>query len=74
MPRSSVPIPVFPSMPSLLLQLWPIAAALRDAVAVAIQAEGDLIASALLVVALLLTLGLIRIVFAFGRRPGKAKR
>jgi hypothetical protein len=52
----------------LLLLLWPIGAALRDALAALIQAEGDLIASALLVIALLLTLGLIRIVFAIGRR------
>jgi hypothetical protein len=52
----------------LLPLLWPIAAALRDAVAAAIQAHGDLAATALLVIALLLTLGLIRIVFALGRR------
>jgi hypothetical protein len=52
----------------LLILLWPIAAALRDAVAALVQAHGDLIATALLVIALLLTLGLIRIVFAVGRK------
>jgi hypothetical protein len=53
---------------ALLLLLWPVATALRDALAAFIQAHGDLIASALLIIALLLSLGLIRIVFAVGRR------
>jgi hypothetical protein len=50
----------------LLLLLWPVAAALRDALAARIQARGDLIASALLVIALLMAIGLVRIVFAVG--------
>jgi hypothetical protein len=52
----------------LLLLLWPVAAALRDAVAAAIQARADLIATVLLVIALLLAIGLVRIVFAVGRK------
>ena len=52
----------------LLLLLWPVVAALRDALAALVQAQGDLIASALLVIALLLALGLLRIVFAVGRK------
>jgi hypothetical protein len=52
----------------LLLLLWPVAAALRDAISSTLQAHGDLIATALLVIALLLALGLIRIVFAVGRK------
>jgi hypothetical protein len=52
----------------LLLLLWPVAILLRDALAALIQAQGDLIASALLIITLLLALGLVRIVFAFGRR------
>jgi hypothetical protein len=51
----------------LFLLLWPVAA-LRDSLAALVQVRGDLIASALLVIALLLARGLIRIVFAFGRR------
>jgi hypothetical protein len=46
----------------LLLLLWPVAPALRDALAAFIQARGDLIATSLLVI------GLMRIVFAVGRR------
>jgi hypothetical protein len=52
----------------LLLLLWTVAAALRDALAALLEAEGALIASALLVITLLLALGLVRIMFAFGRR------
>jgi hypothetical protein len=52
----------------LLLLLWPVTAVLRDALAALLEAHGDLIASALLVIALLPTLGLIRIVFAVGRK------
>ena len=52
----------------LLLLLWPVAAALRDALAALVQTHGDLIASALLVITLLLVLGLVRIVFAVGRK------
>ena len=46
----------------LLLLLWPVAPALRDALAALIQARGDLIATSLLVI------GLMRIVFAVGCR------
>jgi hypothetical protein len=52
----------------LLLLLWPVAPALRDALAAFIQARGDLIASTLLVITLLLAIGLIRIVFAVGQK------
>jgi hypothetical protein len=52
----------------LLLLLWPIAAALRDAITAGIQARGDLIATALLLIALLKAIGLLRIVFALGRK------
>jgi len=52
----------------LLVLLWLVATALRDAVAALVQAHGDRIASALLVITLLLAIGLIRIVFAVGRK------
>jgi hypothetical protein len=51
----------------LLFLLCPVAA-LRDAITGTLQANDDLIATSLLVIALLLALGLVRIVFAVGRK------
>jgi hypothetical protein len=66
--RRAVLIAALITITLLLLLLWPIAMALRDALASSIAAHGQLITTTLLVVGLLLLVGLIRIVFAYGRR------
>jgi len=53
---------------ALLILLWPIARALGDAVAATIQAHQDLISGGLLVFGGLVLAGLIRILYAIGRR------
>lgn len=52
----------------LLLLLWPAARALSAAVVQAIEQNGDLVAGGLLAFGALLALGLLRILFAIGRR------
>ncbi len=53
---------------AILILIWPAARAFSDTMTVAIRANGNLIAAAVLIIGLLLALGVVRIVFAYGRK------
>src|SRR6266545_4891779 len=55
---------------AILILIWPAAHAFSDTMTVAIRANGNLIAAAVLIIGLLLALGVVRIVFAYGRKLG----